>query len=354
MTYENIPGWSAVEAAGRVENADLAVFAAARQRLPFDVTTTGGTSVSVLPRRRGWPRARLALAGLAAVAVAGVAVAIPDVGGDGTASAAAVDVLDRAVLAANVPGVEPQPGQYWRVESTAVNLFGDQQEDGTFEMFLEEQNRITWIPRDSSQPTWWDATFRIADVVDADMTLDEARKTYPESREAMQTAGGGKAFWQVPTWDWLQTLPRDPESLRDRLYADSAGQGQSVDGEAVVFVADMLRSGIVPVDLRVALYEVLKTVPGVEVTAADADITGRSGVALGRLEIADGQQQEIVIDPVTGDYLGERYVYEDGTVTEGAVMTTIVDAVPRDVQERAIAANCGVPVVAEEPVSTNC
>jgi len=39
-----------------------------------------------------------------------------------------------------------------------------------------------------------------------------------------------------------------------------------VDGEVIVYVADVLRSGLVPADLRAALFQVLKAVPGVDVS----------------------------------------------------------------------------------------
>ena len=42
--------------------------------------------------------------------------------------------------------------------------------------------------------------------------------------------------------------------------------GSSVDGEVIVYVADVLRSGLVPADLRAALFQVLKAVPGADVT----------------------------------------------------------------------------------------
>lgn len=193
---------------------------------------------------------------------------------------------------------------------------------------------------------------RFIELVDGDVPLTEARRQHPDTRQVLQivTTGPVVPSWQAPTVDWLAGLPRDRALLRELLYADSAGRGRSTDGEVLVYVADVLRSGIVPPDLRVALYRVLTTVPGVEVTAGDAELFGRSGVALGRVELFGGDRQEIVIDPDTGDYLGDRYVSPDGTISYGSVTTTVVDGVPADVVAAADVMTC----VTQPDGATSC
>jgi RNA polymerase sigma-70 factor (ECF subfamily) len=154
--------------------------------------------------------------------------------------------------------------------------------------------------------------------------------------------------WQAPSPAWLASLPRDPGALRDRLYADTAGHGRSVDGEAFVYVADLLRSGVVPADLRAALYRVLATVPGVEITSSRAAIGHATGVGLGYLEALDGTRQEIVVDPADGDLIGERYVATTaldgipaGTVIGTTTWTrTLVDVVPASVRAAVVDQNC--------------
>lgn len=117
--------------------------------------------------------------------------------------------------------------------------------------------------------------------------------------------------WQAPTAEFLAGLPRDPQQLRDRIYRDSAGTGPSPDGEALVYIGDVLRSGIVPADLRAALFRVAATIPGVEVTDRAANLDGRVGVAVGRYEPAGGTREEIIFDPDTGLVIGERSVRVD-------------------------------------------
>jgi hypothetical protein len=101
----------------------------------------------------------------------------------------------------------------------------------------------------------------------------------------------------------------------------------------VVTVADLLRSGLVPADLRAALYRALALLPGLEITEDVANLAGKHGTAFG----IDGdiERQDLIIDPATGEFIGERTValaggplYPAGTVTNfSSVSTTVVDAI---------------------------
>jgi hypothetical protein len=71
-----------------------------------------------------------------------------------------------------------------------------------------------------------------------------------------------------------------------------------------VYALDALRTGLVPASTRAALYDALLLVPGMvlEDNAENAD--GQPGIAL---VMADGVYRiEIVIDPATGRFIGER------------------------------------------------
>jgi hypothetical protein len=156
--------------------------------------------------------------------------------------------------------------------------------------------------------------------------------------------------WQTPNVHWLNALPRDEAALRDRLYADAAGHGRSTDGEVVVLVADVLRSGLVPADLRRALFRVLRTVPGVDVTSTVLTLDGRQGVGIGRTERVDGFRQELVFDAATREFIGEREVDLDGISGvppgsargETAVIRGVVDRVPAEVLAVAVSESCVV------------
>jgi RNA polymerase sigma-70 factor (ECF subfamily) len=73
----------------------------------------------------------------------------------------------------------------------------------------------------------------------------------------------------------------------------------------------VLRSGIVPGDLRAALFQAAALTPGVELVDHQANLNGQIGVAVGRYEPSTGVRQEIIFDPHTGMVIGERDVLVD-------------------------------------------
>jgi hypothetical protein len=142
------------------------------------------------------------------------------------------------------------------------------------------------------------------------------------------------AGWQQPTQAWLATLPSDPQSMLARLRKDAPVNGRG-DAELVVYVADALRSGLVPADVRALLYQALALLPDIKITQQVANLAGRTGVAMGIDDSESPTRQEIIIDPVTGHYIGERTVALKATqgVTAGAVTefssvtTAVVNAI---------------------------
>jgi RNA polymerase sigma-70 factor (ECF subfamily) len=212
---------------------------------------------------------------------------------------------------------------------------------------------VTYLAVDGTRPTV---------TVTSPQTVDRQTAGPAGAAPAPGTMAGGSTdttdltpeqlpgSWQTGTPAFLAGLPRDTGALRARLYADTAGQGPSADGEAFTSVADLLRSGLVPADLRAALYRVLATVPGVEITSATASVDGVRGVGLGRLEDGNGLRQEIVVDPGTGDLVGERTVavraidgLAAGTVLDSRRSTRVlVDAVPASVLAHVHVSRCTV------------
>ena len=104
-----------------------------------------------------------------------------------------------------------------------------------------------------------------------------------------------------------------------------------------MFIADTLRTGVVPADLRAALYKAAAGIPGVRISDRAATLDGQTGIAFGRAE-SNGIRQEIIIDPVTAQVIGEREVLLRDNVLPGApvgesigrttVTTTVVDSAP--------------------------
>ena len=106
--------------------------------------------------------------------------------------------------------------------------------------------------------------------------------------------------WQSPTLEFFQRLPRDPAALLDRLRADNPGSWFSPFAAAVT----ALRTGLVPADLRGALYRALTGLPGVTVAEHVHNIDGQDCLAL--VHDAGRTRTELMIDPAHGQFAGER------------------------------------------------
>ena len=141
-----------------------------------------------------------------------------------------------------------------------------------------------------------------------------------------------------PLQDVIATAPRDPEELLEVVYdyQRAKGKGDTPYEEAFITIADTLKTGVIPADLRAALYQAAALIPGLTVVEGEATLDGRTGISLGMESSRNEVRQEIIIDPATGQLIGEREVLlEDsggipaGTATAWtAVTTSVVDSAP--------------------------
>ncbi|HEY5136256.1 MAG TPA: CU044_5270 family protein [Candidatus Nanopelagicales bacterium] len=350
--YDDLPGWDAVHASGAV--APVAV-AAVDQAVAVVAAESTLDELDPVPatRHRGRRRGLVAVGLVAAVTAA--VVVLPSALHAPTASAEAASLLTHVADAIRATDPAAAPGQWWRIESSGTNLMGAAVADttsggGVTATWLVTSSRIEYAAVDGTRPSVFvDSPTRVVRKLagPSDVTVPPLGPTTGTWTTGLAPADV-PASWQQPSPTWLASLPLDPVALRDRLYADTAGHGRSVDGEAFVYVADLLRSGVVPADLRAALYRVLATVPGVEITSSRATIGDATGVGLGYDEAADGTRQEIVVDPTDGELVGERYVAVEaldgipaGTVTGTTEWTrTLVDEIPAAVRAAVVDQNC--------------
>lgn len=134
----------------------------------------------------------------------------------------------------------------------------------------------------------------------------------------------------------VASLPREPEALLDVIYERTKGSGVTPEAEALVTIADTLRTGVVPAELRAVLYKAAALIPGVTVVDRQATLDGRTGVAIGITAPDGAVRQDIIIDPTTGLLIGERHValkataeFPAGTATSWtSVRTSVVDSAP--------------------------
>jgi hypothetical protein len=107
----------------------------------------------------------------------------------------------------------------------------------------------------------------------------------PSPGPAMKLNDGGtscpnKGGWGDPTYRFLQSLPTNPHTLLNMIYAATKGEGQSPDQEAFTTVGDMLREAIAPPDVSAALYRAAALIPGVRVIPHATDILGQPGIGV--------------------------------------------------------------------------
>ncbi|MDQ1130727.1 CU044_5270 family protein [Microbacterium sp. SORGH_AS_0888] len=306
-----------------------------------------------VPRPKHRHRARwLGLGALgtaaAALTVTLVATNVLGVAGwRGGADAAAAAVLDKAALAA-ITSADPvlRPGQYLKIDTTAVYRYvgfrSDTDVDGqpVIAYLTIERNQL-YVPADRSLDWVWVRGNTEPYETFSPEAAEVAQKRYEQSIAEFGTGpdilrAPGGAFYGNSSRPDYAALPRDPQQLLNHIYDTTRGAGRSPDGEALVWIADILRSGTVPADLRAALYRAAAGIPGVEITEQTANLDGRTGVAIGRVETVDDTRQDIIIDPSTGALIGERQValgdtfgLPEGTPTGfTAVTTSVVDSAP--------------------------
>ncbi|MGL3805181.1 CU044_5270 family protein [Paeniglutamicibacter sp. R2-26] len=209
-----------------------------------------------------------------------------------TAQSAQAAGLLRATAEQAKKFIDPVPGpsQYLLVSTHANWMVSGE----GFDSYMEQQMIDVYVPAEAKKD--W--------VLDRDWGGQQAR-------EIIHAADGrfyGSA-WVSQEFPDLDTLPRDGEALYKLIDDSYTGGSASRAEDNFVRITDLLRSGLVPADLRAGLYEALALVPGVTSQENQKNFDGKSGTAIGRTELLrGGERAEIIIDPNTGLVIGERSI----------------------------------------------
>lgn len=268
--------------------------------------------------------------GLRAFAVAAAAALVVGLGVVSYNDSAAVAMADEALKEAAINAVDPpaEPHQYWKMTVTEFTTNGGHEDF----LCVVKATYIDYVSVDGSKPTWFDRPAR-----------EKVRQVYGDECTGLpgQAWVGDKtpsqlpASWYSPTPEMIASLPRDVDALRERLYKDTKGQGRGTDHAVHTAVTDMLVSGMVPADLRSALYKVLISLP--TTTSGGTRMVGDvEGVVIGARDFA-GLTDEIIIDPATGELIG-KVLRGDKTVGEdltSEITREVVDDIPAELQARA-------------------
>ena len=324
-------------AAGRAELLARMGRAAEAEPAPATVVVAEeATTAPVVPlqsrRRRHvvWLAAAAVVVGVMVVALVGPSV-VPS--GDGPAptigSAVAAEALSQA--ASKTGDVVLQPGQFLYVRnSTMTSASGSGDGDTIRWMYTTDELYETWVPADQGQ--LWEhkrsssgvKTFLKGSAVDVPDIPIEVLGDWKARNGAF--FGTDPATFATPSPAYLAALPRDPKQLYVKLRAEAAGD-QGV--ELLRHIQSGLDSGLIPADLRKAVFQALAYLPNLKIVGHDVDLAGRHGEAFGIEH--DSRLEEVVIDTATGQYLGSRAVLtadwqglKAGTVLSSSTLTTKV------------------------------
>lgn len=289
-------------------------------------------------RRRGVAWAGFSVLGAGALTVGLVAgnvlgAGVP--GGPGGADAAAASALESAAIA-TLETSDPVvgPGQFLRVETDIESLFAAEEasyiEGSHYEIYLPAERSAEWVmvqcaPR--AVQTFGAESERMA---------SENVGLYTDSFDRVS---GGEFFAGALDAETMNALPRDPDRLLKIMYAQSETPGLPREEAALLWIADLLRTGTAPADLQAAAYRAAIKIPGVTVTESQTTLNGTTGTAIGLIESSGQFRHDLIIDTKTGVFLGERNValtdtlqgYDAGqTVFSTSVTTTVVDSAPTD------------------------
>lgn len=306
----------------------------ARDRLIAEtrgLPATPPTAVRQRPVRR-WLAATVLVGALVS---GGVALQATSSGG---ASAQAHELLERSAALVVTTGDAPvKPGQYRYLEARASAEPRGRTRAGTEVVIRQTEVRQLWIPANPDdewlRTNTMDAELLVGTMAEArEIGLGPPAEPMVESERARRgefagTAGSGGS-WQVPTAAFIAGLSRDPDQLYDRLREDIPFHFGRGDRKVITYAADLLRTTYVPPDLRAALFRALTNVSGLVVIEGVTDLEGRRGVALGVPGEDDGPRNEIIMEPATGTFLGERTVRADGgLVGATAVRSAVADEI---------------------------
>ncbi|MFD8027983.1 CU044_5270 family protein [Streptomyces sp. NPDC048231] len=287
-----------------------------------------GTAGSVRPKSSGLRMPRLAIAlPVAAFAVAGAVVA--GVVLNGGAGGQAVDVavgpalttqvspasakgLDQlvdqiSVAAADGPRPVMKPGQYVYIASQSADTFVKTVDDKSSLASHALHKRQIWKSADGTKG--W--------------LIDPAVNDSPEGETLSLPDEQGhpfEAYLNAPSYDYLATLPTDPDQLLEKIYKETKGHGNSPDQEAFTTIGDLLGESYPPAELYSALFKTAAKIPGVVVVDDARDAIGREGVAVARLDETSGAREEWIFDKKTHVFLGERSVQVKPVTEYGVTM----------------------------------
>jgi hypothetical protein len=259
---------------------------------------------ATLSHRKRRLRLRLAGAGALAAVVTGAILAGQVVGiGDHppASTAQAAEILRGAAARAHgIPPVPVRGDEFVYVESIATSASIDV--SGGRPATFESRQRRIWLSVDGTH----DGLIRSRPK---DGSAGWNSLPLPGCIDGVMTARKGNQTGQVPCKPdpgYRGDLPTDTAAMLTYLRAQG-GSKNGPDQDAFTAAGDLIREAYLAPGVLSAVFEAVGRIPGVTVAGDVTDEAGRHGIAVTRDEV-QGSRAELIFDPKTYAYLGEREV----------------------------------------------
>ncbi|BCJ33199.1 hypothetical protein Athai_07020 [Actinocatenispora thailandica] len=158
----------------------------------------------------------------------------------------------------------------------------------------------------------------------------------PRDGSKYRTAAVPHPTLDEPTYEYLKTLPTDPDALLRRVRAaaqatadQKPGQQKLVDYLTFEDIEQLLRVQVLPSRLAGALYTDLGRIEGVTLVPDIADAAGRHGVGVAMSDPLSHIRTTIILNKKSYEYLGDRRDDRDGRFLDWTAVldTRVVNSV---------------------------
>lgn len=245
----------------------------------------------------------------------------------------AVALLGRVSLAADNNSTTPRDDQFSYANSEVAYTVTTAQSSGPVNDPAHPLKMVTAVTPVHQLQTW--------------NSIDGQRPGLSREQVATPARGGDRVLpansyptLYTPTYDYLDTLPTDPDRLLAAVQAtiranptDPKAAGRTADSRAFALLGQLLEQPMLPPKLAMALYRTAAKIPGITLASSVADIAGRHGIAVSRVAAAPGlssngtwadsqQIQEMwIFDSQTYQYLGQRQTnLSDGIIQHASAI----------------------------------
>ncbi|MBD8586057.1 CU044_5270 family protein [Frigoribacterium sp. CFBP 8766] len=245
----------------------------------------------------------------------------------GGASAEAAALLNQAASSTiETSDFVVGPGEYLKVTTKEVSIsfsgVGEADDPEKTVASLNPRTSTVYIPYDRESGVWvkeqeWPKPTVFFGSRGGEKALAEWASRPGAGLSQVMTGPGGHLAWTnaagLPQSETLSSydfsdLPRNPADLLSHFGVTDSMKSPSATEKAYAQIGDLLRQGDVPADLRAAAYKALAALPGVEVVSRSANLDGRLGVAFALTTANGSLRDELLVDPESGLFIGERSV----------------------------------------------